>query len=34
MEKKEYEWAELEVVQLEATDVITTSDDGYDPGWG
>ena len=28
MEKREYEWAELEIIQLEAADVITTSDDG------
>lgn len=35
MEKKEYKWDELEIIRLEATDVITDSgDDGVDPGWG
>ncbi len=35
MEKKEYEWAELEIIRLEVADVITDSgDDGVDPGWG
>jgi hypothetical protein len=33
MEKKEYEWADLEIIRLEEADVITASGDGLDgPG--
>ena len=32
MEKKEYEWAELEIIRLGSADVVTASNDGDD--WG